>query len=275
MILSASPLGFGSIEGSVVDGRTRAPVGPFRAAVVTDFGILRALPSSDGAFRLDRCPAGTWKLRVTPGPGGSFTPVERWIALDVNESMRNLQVEVAGRGKAILTLDAPPPQELILTLSRIEVDALTDPPETECRVSGQEAVFDDLPAGVYGVHAVKGQLAIAQPARVRVESGRTTTANLTTVPGRPLFVVVNARDGEASVSPYGVRVRDAAGGFVVFDKRPGIQRCLSGAGASAVLPPGKYVVALDRKDEVVAEQEVTIPKDDGAFASFEIRADDK
>jgi hypothetical protein len=142
-------------------------------------------------------------------------------------------------------------------------------------VAGTEAVFEDLPAGVYAVHAVKGAMALARPVRLRVEAGQTASARVAVVSGRLLYVAVSSRDGEPTLAPYGVRIRDGAGGAVVLDKRPGPGRALSGAGASAVLPPGKYWVTLDRNDRSIAEREVVVPKDDGAFAAFEIRADDK
>jgi hypothetical protein len=275
LVLANPPLGFGSVEGRVVERGSRQPVANFRAMVVTDWGVLRALPTGDGNFRLERCPAGTWRMRIVPGPGAQFSPVERWIGLDVNETIRDLFVEVSGRGRIALTLQDLPEKasDLVFALFPIEGDGLGDAPLDEAKPEGNVVTFDGVPAGIYAIHAVRGNCGILERARIRVEAGQTASEKITLVAGRPLFIVVTARDGEATIAPYGIRVRDATNGSLVFDRRPGSQRSLSGGGASAVLVPGKYVVSIDRRDRTLDEKQITIPQDDGAFAIFDIRAD--
>jgi hypothetical protein len=279
LTLPNPPEGFGAIDGRVIERATRQPITNFRAFVTTDYGVLGAINAGDGRFRLERCPVGRWKLRVVPGAGAPFTPFERILTVDPNQTDREISVEVAGRGRVAIHVQGQPhesTENLAILLSPLEGPGVRDAPLEPAVVKGGVATLDDVSPGQYALAVVSGGFALAQPARVRVETGRTVEVSVSLVLGRPLFVVVSSRDGEATLAPYGVRIRDAAGGNVVFDRRPGITRELSGSGVSVVLAPGSYVVTLDRADQTIADQSVALPAPgDGAFARFDISADDR
>ena len=153
---------------------------------------------------------------------------------------------------------------------------MRDAPLEPAVVKGGVATLDDVSPGQYALAVVSGGFApCAAGARPRRDGAHRRGERFVGIGAAALRRRLLARR-RSDPRPYGVRIRDAAGGNVVFDRRPGITRELSGSGVSVVLAPGSYVVTLDRADQTIADQSVALPAPgDGAFARFDISADDR
>lgn len=273
--LPAPPAGFGSIEGKVVDRATRRAIINYKLFAITKWGSVEAITNMDGEFRLDRCPAGPMTLRISPRGAEPFAPVERIFTLAPDEEKRELLLEVGGEGLVKIAARAPrgsDAKDAELVLLPIEGDALADATPLPAKMLQNIFQWEKVSPGLYAVAASKGSLAIEGAPRVRVSAGETVELKVNLTNGAMLMIAVRPREESATLAPYGLRVRDAAG-TIIYDQRPGPTRPLSGAGAQLTIPLGKYIVSVDRNDQTLSEKRVELLDNDGAVAIFEVEAE--
>ncbi|MBI3819168.1 MAG: carboxypeptidase regulatory-like domain-containing protein [Planctomycetes bacterium] len=272
----APPAGFGGIEGKVVDRATRRVILNYKLFAITRWGTLSAVTDGDGNFRVDRCPAGRMTLRIAARDGAAFAAVERVFTLEVGEDRRDLLFEVGGEGIIKVVAESKPNANLDnveAVLLPVEGDGLADAIPAPAKLIHNIFTWEHVPPGLYAVAISNGGVAIASAPRIRVAPGETIESKVKLIKGAMLMVAVRPREDSATLAPYGIRVRDAASNSIIYDQRPGPTRPMAGAGAHVIVPPGEYIVSIDRGDQTLSEQRARVAETDGAVAIFDIEAD--